>query len=164
MFTTRKKHESELSQVKKDALIEFNNIIKAWHEHYESNQRKLESEFKFEDVEYWSVNVWDEINQLGNTFIYVEMNQVPNKECFAVLNHLWHYLRTLDVSNVAFRFYDSTSIYPSNLLTDTGRYSSFKRWELLLENVTPDSLDSIVELLKEAPDFNGKKIDVYSES
>ena len=164
MFTTRKNHEFKLSQAKRDAQIEFNNIIKAWHEHYESGQRKLESEFNFDDVESWQVNVWDEINHLENTYIYVEMQKVPDKMCFAVLNHLWRYLSSHEVSNVSVRFYDSTSIYPSNLLTETGRYTSFKRWELLLEDVTADSLDSIVELLKQAPDFNGKKIDVYSES
>lgn len=158
------KEKPNVEQATRDAQQEFTNIIKAWHERYELDQRKIESEFNFDDVEFWSVNVWDEIDHLDNTFMYVEMCQVPAKECFSVLNHLWHYLRERGVSNVSFRFYDSASIYPRSLLTESGRQSSFKRWELLLENVTPGSLDSIVELLKKAPDFNGKKIDVYCES
>lgn len=164
MFISSRKLKFDIEQAGKDAQQKFNNIIKSWHENYELKQRKLESKFNFDDVEFWSVNVWDEINNQDSTFVYVEMNEVPDRVCFAVLNHIWYYLQQSDLSGVSFRFYDSTSIYPSNLLTETGRYSSFKRWELLLENVTSDSLDSIVELLKKTPDFNGKKIDVYSES
>lgn len=160
MFESKTKIEEE----KQAAKLEFSELIKSWHTDYEANQKLLDNQFNIESIEAFSVNVWDEIDEHDSTYIFVEMNEVPDSICFSVLNHLCQYLRSSNISNVSFRFYDSTNIYPSNLLTETGRYTSFKRWELRLDDVNHESLNAIVELLKKAPSFNDKKLDVYSES
>lgn len=156
--------KTKIAVEKQAAKMEFAELIKSWHENYKIKQKQLEDKFNLDSIDAFCVNVWDEIDTDDSTFIFVEMNEVPDEVCFAVLNHIWHHLRVHDVSNVSFRFYDSTNIYPSNLLTETGRYTSFKRWELRLESVNYDSLNTVVELLKKAPNFIGKKLNIYSES
>lgn len=165
MFISKKKYTAELERQKGAGCAELGHIIKAWHKNYELVQRKLESDFDFERVKAFDINVWDEISPDNSTYIFVDgMTHVPDKMCLAVLIHIQNYLKTHAVNDVFIKFYDSTSIHPTNLITQTGRLLSFKRWELSLENVTYETLMPIVELLKSVPDYLEKKINVYSES
>jgi hypothetical protein len=156
--------KSKIADVKQAANIEFSDNIKLWHEEYQAEQKQFEINFNFDSVEQLSINVWDELDSNNSTYIYVEMNEVPDKCCFDILINLYDYLKTSNVKDISVRFFDSTTIYPINLLSDTGRYTSFKRWELLLSNVDYETLNNVVGILKKAPSFKGKKFSVYSES
>lgn len=156
--------KTKIEAAKKEAQGEFHDIIKTFHEEYELKQDKIKKGFDLNSLGVISINVWDEVDEHGRTYAYVEMSGVPDVYCFEILNHLWQHLRQHDAQNVEMRFYDSTTIYPINLLRETGRYTSFKRWELLFHDVSGQSLDEIVELLKKAPLYHGLEFHIYSES
>ena len=90
--------------------------------------------------------------------------EVPNKLCFDILLHLYQFMLPNYGNQISIRFYDSTTLYPENLLDTLGRRMSFKRWEILIENTNYSDLEEMVQNIQSVPVFKGRTIEIYSES
>ncbi|EKO3612282.1 hypothetical protein M3914_003503 [Vibrio metschnikovii] len=166
MFGSKRKTEEAKEQAIKESQLNFADLIKSWHQEYSQNQAKLESEFDFDATGTLSVNFWDDFDEaIGSTYAYVEMaEEVPDKFCFDILLHLYQFMQPNYGNQISIRFYDSTTLYPENLLDTLGRRISFKRWEILIENTNYSDLEEMVKSTQSVPVFKGRTIEIYSES
>ncbi|MEI8659283.1 hypothetical protein [Vibrio sp. Hal054] len=166
MLISKKKAEEAKRQATKESQLNFADLIKSWHEEYSQNQAKLESEFDFDAIGTLSMNIWDDFDEaIGSTYAYVEMGEeVPDKFCFDIVLHLYQYMQPNYGNQISIRFYDSTTLYPENLLNNLGRRMSFKRWEILIKNTNYSDLEKMVKSIKSVPKFKGRTIEIYSES
>jgi len=147
-------------------------FISDWEEFIakrEAKEQQLESEFKPDQIDCYPVNIWDDFADGDDTYAYVESSKVPSAVDFKVLNHLMQFAETLDLikdGRVKLRmsFYDSAVKYPWLVGKRKAEFCLFRRWELIISCPNHEVLDEFVEQLAKVPDFQGKKIDVYSES
>ncbi|MBQ68954.1 hypothetical protein CL689_02710 [Candidatus Saccharibacteria bacterium] len=147
-------------------------FISDWEEFIakrEAKEQQLESEFKPDQIDCYPVNIWDDFADGEETYAYVEDRRVPMEVKFKILNHLMQFAETLDmvkegrVSLLIF-FNDSALKYPLLVGNSEAEYCLYRRWELKISCPNHEVLDEFVEQLAKVPDFQGKKIDVYSES
>lgn len=165
--STEKKEGIKVKPVddKKNYIAAF----EAWHKRMSENQIKLKETFTLDSLTAIPVNVWDECEDGGTTFAYVEKQNVPDSVCCDVMLHILRFIRSNQVitsTGVEFglRFYDSSTAYPALIGNPELEFSLFKRWELTIKGADPEKLEIIVEELKAVPPFEGKPINVYSES
>lgn len=135
----------------------------------DSEEQEKERSFNPDEVESYLVNIWDDFADGEETYAYVEDRRVPMEVKFKILNHLMQFAETLDmvkegrVSLLIF-FNDSALKYPLLVGNSEAEYCLYRRWELKISCPNHEVLDEFVEQLAKVPDFQGKKIDVYSES
>lgn len=152
-----------LAAAERKGALDLAQKMKDWHVAQDERQREIEAEFDLTLVSVFKINIWDEIED-GASFGYVEMSKVPDVVCFDVLHHLMVHLRTHGFPNVSLRYYDSTTIWTSNLLTTAGTYTSFRRWKLHLPNVDHEQLEKIVDVAKRVQRCLGKPIRITHDS
>lgn len=137
--------------------------IKAWHKEQAEKQVLLESKFDIHTLTAFKINIWDEIED-DAAYGYINMSIVPDDLCFEVLHHVMSHIRAHGFKAATLRYFDSTVVWPSNLLTEAGTLTSFCRWNLHFPDVDYEQLDKIVSVAKRVPPFLGKPIRVISES
>lgn len=98
---------------------------------YLLTQRRLEKEFIPDFYSMFYINIWDEYDQQGRTFAYLEENDVPDQFAHAVLKWLQPIIQSLLNNNiiVSVDFFDGSRVY-SKLLGSAGEWSIYKRWQL----------------------------------
>lgn len=114
-----------------------------------------------------SLNFWDDFyddgfvpnGQTQKTYAYIEESPLTlEQEAFFIA---WLKLKLtplLPTTQLSISFFDSTKKYPT--LTE----GHFKRWELILENITHKELESLIETISTSllhPEFD---LVIYSES
>lgn len=135
----------------------------------EAKERGVEQSYNPAEIESFPVNVWDDFADGDETYAYVEDGSIPSAVKFKVLNHLMQFAETLDmvkegrVSLLMF-FHDSAVKFPFLAGNRDAEFCLYRRWELKISCSNHEVLDEFVEQLAKVPDFQGKKIDVYSES
>ena len=121
------------------------------------------------------INIWDDYNDDGfvsegkvqETYAYVE-DDLDDDNIRAVLEHLQHTIESIKplVSGLICRieWYDSAAVYPNLIGTEYARHL-YKRWQLLLVNLTHREREQLIEALGRIQlRHNGKPVIVYSES
>lgn len=165
MFLTKSKVNAIQEESTQKAHLAFTEMICSWHEEHRLNQLELENNFEFNTLNKLQVNFWDDYDEeIGRTYAYVDLNSVPDKVCFQILLHLHNFLMPDYGNNISIRYFDSTSQHPQCLLKQLGRRTSFKRWEILIENSDYSALKKLINRAKAVPNFNGKSFEIYSES
>lgn len=134
-----------------------------------AKERDLEQSYNPDEIESFPVNIWDDFADGDDTYAYVESSKVPSAVDFKVLNHLMQFAETLDLVKsgrvkLYMSFHDSAVKYPWLVGKRKAEFCLFRRWELIISCPNHEVLEELVEQLAKVPDFQGKKIDVYSES
>lgn len=135
----------------------------------EAKELELEQSFRPDEVESYPVNIWDDFADGDETYAYVEDRRVPMEVKFKVLNHIMQFAETLDmvkegrVSLLIF-FNDSVLKYPLLVGNSEAQFCLYRRWELKISCPNHEVFEEFVEQLAKVPDFQGKKVEVYSES
>lgn len=135
----------------------------------EAKERGVEQSYSPGEVKSFPVNVWDDFADGDETYAYVEDGSVPSAVKFKVLNHLMQFAETLDmvkegrVSLLMF-FNDSVLKYPLLVGNSEAEFCLYRRWELKISCPNHEVLEEFVEQMAKVPDFQGKKVEVYSES
>ena len=168
MLMSSKNAAKKIDEAYKRGRKELAAAIESWHKKYAGEKMHLESAYSPNLFKEFCLNVWDDFVEEEGTYAYIEMSEVPDSVTFDVLNHVLSFVRSNEKiastgARIGMRYYDSSAEHPG-LIGSEYEFSSFKRWELTFVNVTYQSLECIVEELKSVPSFNGKKIDVISES
>lgn len=135
----------------------------------DSEEQELERSFNPDEVESYPVNIWDDFADGDDTYAYVESSKIPSSVDFKVLNHLMQFAETLDLVKggrikLRMSFHDSAVKYPWLVGNRDAQFCLYRRWELIISCPNHEVLEELVEQLAKVPDFQGKKIDVYSES
>lgn len=169
MLMSAKRLDLEKQNALKIGRESFIAHLIAWHKKVEERQRELESHYTAQAIENYSINIWDEYTDLGETFAYVEMTEVPNSICFELLNRMLLFARgnkavnKLDIG-LAMRFYDSSTFHPALIGNKEAEFTMYKRWEIVISHVTPTKLENLVRELNACPPYLRIPFDVYSES
>jgi len=169
MLVSSKRMTAEKDAAFKDGRETFIANFLAWHKIIAEKQLCLETNYSPDSIDKFQVNVWDDYRDEEGTYAYVDMSEVPDRICFDLLDHLLNYakgnreIRSTGIK-LGMRFYDSSSVYPALIGNKQGEYSLYKRWELMIFGADYETLALVVDQLKKVPPFEGKPIDVYSES
>ncbi len=155
-----------------EGMLDREEFISDWEEFMakrEAKERRIENEFKPDQIDCYPVNIWDDFADGDDTYAYVEDRKIPSTLKFLVLNHLMQFAQTLDLVKdglvkIRMEFDDSVLKYPLFVGDPECEFSLYRRWELKISCPNHEVLEELVGKLAKVPDFQGKKIDVYSES
>lgn len=155
-----------------DSMDDREGFISKWESFLarrDSEEQELERSFNPDEVESYPVNIWDDFADGDDTYAYVESSKIPSSVDFKVLNHLMQFAETLDLVKggrikLRMSFHDSAVKYPWLVGNRDAQFCLYRRWELIISCPNHEVLEELVEQLAKVPDFQGKKIDVYSES
>lgn len=141
--------------------------FKSIYQNLLDKEAKLESTYDFTQTDAFYINIWDEIEDDGSTYLYLEDASVPSKISSEVLIFIMNFARNNEAiinTGVEFNihYYNSMLIYPD--LVDT-RFAGVcsHQWQIILSNVTGEKIDIITQELNTAK-FNGIRLNAYSES
>lgn len=135
----------------------------------EAKERDVEQSYNPDEIESFPVNIWDDFADGDETYAYVEEGSIPSTVKFKVLLHLMQFAETLDLvkdGRVKLRmsFHDSAVKFPFLVGNREAEFSLYRRWELKISCPNNEVLEEFVEQLAKVPDFQGKRVAVYSES
>jgi len=123
-----------LADAEKIGISKLSDDIISFHLEHKENQKKLIKEFDIKDFDFFPLN-----------------NTIKNK------------LQDAAIAESFFQYYDSTVVYPRNVTFDSGRLTSYKRWELVL-TIEHEEIDAIVDIINSMPGYKGVKFSAFSES
>lgn len=140
-----------------------------WHRKVAEHQRCLEASYVPESIDCFCINVWDDFADEEGTYAYVEMQDVPDRVCFDVLNHLLSFANENPVirstgATFGMRFFDASIVWPALIGNPDSEFGLFKRWEITIAGIDLEALETVVQQLQGAPKFMNKRIDVLCES
>lgn len=170
-WVVRKKIKRATLEEKKEI---FNLELERLHSEHDK-ELEIEEEKKIKkdseilsELEEISINIWDEVNQNKETYIYVE-EDLSNKTCKLILNEVLSVLKKSKYKDFVkdLSLYDSCEKYKCLLFFGKERsFVLFKRWEIRLHNITDyEVVDEITDFLKSQNiGFKNKKLDICSES
>lgn len=130
-------------------------------------EARLESTYDFKQTEAFYINIWDEIEDDGSTYLYLEDPSVPGKISSEVIVFILNFAKSNEAirdTGIEFNihYYNSMLLYPD--FVDT-RFAGLRshQWQIILSNVTEEKIDIVVRELNTLK-FNGIRINAYSES
>lgn len=169
MFVSKKSAKSASDEALKKGRESFIESLEVWHKKFDDNQSKLANEFELSSIQFWSLNVWDDFPEQGETYAYVEMIGVPNEICCELLISLLGYANNNDKikqtgAKLRLSFFDSSVKYPALIGRRDAQFTMSKHWQLMISGINYEEFGILVDELKKAPPFKGKPLDVYSES
>lgn len=135
----------------------------------EAKERDLEQSYNPDEIESFPVNIWDDFADGDDTYAYVEDRRIPMEVEFKILSHLMQFAETLDLvknGRVKLRmsFHDSAAKYPFLVGNREAEFCLYSRWELKISCPSHEVLEEFVQQMEKVPDFQSKKVEVYSES
>lgn len=167
MFTSKAKLKAAFDEGRKSYIESFEKL----HKKLADKQAELERTFTMESITSFPVNVWDDYDEDANegTYAYVEMREVPNKVCCDLLIYILEFAKSnpeIAQTGAKFnlKFYDSATMFPALVGRDRDELVLHQRWEIRITGANYETLEFIVDKLKSIPKYQGKQIDIYSES
>lgn len=155
-----------VSKIKSGESSHEEQLQAAFDLKYLINQRELEKAFLPDFFSMFYINIWDEYDQQGRTFAYVEENDLPDKFTHSLLEWLQPKVQSLlnDRIQVSLDFFDGSRVY-SKLLGGAGEWSIYKRWQLGFTSLPDETRLMLISRLNAMQlSFNGVPLKFISES
>ena len=137
---------------------------------YDEKQEEMESSFDVNNQERIVINIDDDFSDEDNnpksTTMIVDSREIPNAQCFEILQKLMEHIKEnrLVPSSVSMKMdlYNLANIYPYLVVKEPAHF--VKQWEIKLGNMTHGVLYDLVESMKGAMSYKGVPVVVISES